>query len=313
MPRPLKVGLVMPDVEGMYDGRMVRWPDIAALARTAEDVGFDSLWLGDHFLYRFPGLGSWGVWESWSLMAALAASTERVELGTMVTVTPWRPPGLLAKIVDTVEEVSGGRVILGVGAGSHQAEFPAFGYDGWGDRISRFEEEIQILTTLLRTGRIDHQGTYHTLRDCELRPRGPRPQGPPVMVGAVGDRMLRIAARYGDSWNIPWRHDVQEVITEVARGEEVCREVGRDPATLARSVCLHVDVPGLESQLPEILRESRSEAIKGDVGEVAEALRGYARAGVSHLQVWLDPANPAAVEAFAPVLQELDRTVGSDG
>jgi alkanesulfonate monooxygenase SsuD/methylene tetrahydromethanopterin reductase-like flavin-dependent oxidoreductase (luciferase family) len=231
----------------------------------------------------------------------------------MVTVTPWRPPGLLAKIVDAVEEISGGRVILGVGAGSHQAEFPAFGYDGWGDRISRFEEEIQILTTLLRTGRIDHQGTYHTLRDCELRPRGPRPEGPPVMVGAVGDRMLRIAARYGDSWNIPWRHDVQEVITEVARGEEVCREVGRDPATLARSVCLHVDVPGLESLLPEILRESRSEAIKGDVGEVAEALRGYARAGVSHLQVWLDPANPAAAEAFAPVLQELDRTVGSEG
>src|SRR5205807_9747200 len=127
------------------------------------------------------------------LLTALAAVTERVELGTMVTVTPWRNPGLFAKMVTAVEDVSGGRVILGLGAGSHEPEFPAFGFDGWGDRIDRFEEELQIIRTLLREGRIDHQGKYHTLRDCELRPRGPRAEGPPIMVGAVGPRMLRIA------------------------------------------------------------------------------------------------------------------------
>src|SRR2546423_10828772 len=148
--RPLKVGLLTPCVEGMSEGGSASWRDMADLARAAEDTGFDSLWTGDHLLYRFPGVPEMGTWEAWSLITGLAAVTTRVELGTMVGVTPWRNPGLLAKIVTGAEEVSGGRVILGLGAGSHEPEFPAFGYDSWGDRIDRFEEELQIVATLLR-------------------------------------------------------------------------------------------------------------------------------------------------------------------
>lgn len=278
------------------------------MARTAEDVGFDSLWVADHLLYRFPDLPSFGIWECWSLMAGLAATTSRVELGTIVTVTPWRNPALFAKMVDTVEEISGGRVILGLGAGSHQPEFPAFGYDSWEHKVSRFEEEIGIIHTLLRTGRIDHQGRFHTLRDCELRPRGPRPEGPPIMVGAVGPRMLRILATYADEWNLPWRPTVEELIEMNPRGDEACAKVGRDPATLRRSACLQVDLPGSErSGTSDLVRAARARAIRGDYAEIAATLRGYANAGVAHVQLWIDPGSPAGIETFGRVLEELDR------
>ncbi|MEX1158860.1 MAG: LLM class flavin-dependent oxidoreductase [Thermomicrobiales bacterium] len=306
--RPLKVGLLLPHLEGWYEGGTARWVDLAAMARTAEDVGFDSLWVADHLLYRFPEMPAFGIWECWSLMAGLAATTSRVELGTIVSVTPWRNPALFAKMVDTVEEISGGRVILGLGAGSHQPEFPAFGYDSWEHRVSRFEEEIGIIHTLLRTGRIDHEGRFHTLRDCELRPRGPRPEGPPIMVGAMGPRMLRILASYADEWNIPWRQTVDELIAVNPRGDEACRKVGRDPATLRRSACLQVDLPGSEtSGTSDLVRSSRARAIRGDYAEIAATLRAYAGAGVAHVQLWIDPGTQAGVEAFGRVLEELDR------
>lgn len=306
--RPLKVGMLIPHLEGWYDGGTARWADMEAMARTAEDVGFDSLWVADHLLYRFPDVPSFGIWECWSLMAGLAAVTNRVELGTIVTVTPWRNPALFAKMVDTVEEISGGRVILGLGAGSHQPEFPAFGYDSWDHKVSRFEEEIGIIRTLLREGRIDHQGRFHTLRDCELRPRGPRPEGPPIMVGAMGPRMLRILATYADEWNIPWRQTVEELIEVSPRADEACVKVGRDPATLRRSACLQIDLPGSDlSGTSDLVRSSRARAIRGDYVEIAETLRGYASAGVSHLQLWLDPSTPAGIESFGRVLEELDR------
>jgi alkanesulfonate monooxygenase SsuD/methylene tetrahydromethanopterin reductase-like flavin-dependent oxidoreductase (luciferase family) len=303
----MKIGMLLPHLEGTYVGGTARWEDMATMARVAEDVGFDSLWVADHLLYRFPEVPEFGVWECWSLMAGLAAITNRVELGTIVSVTPWRNPALLAKMVDTVEEISGGRVILGLGAGSHQPEFPAFGYDSWDHKVSRFEEEISIISTLLRTGEIDHEGTYHTLRECVLRPRGPRPEGPPIMVGAMRPRMLRILATYADEWNIPWRQTVEDLNEVNPLADEACRKVGRDPSTLRRSACLQVDLPGYEAWPGhEMLRAGRTRAIRGDYAEIAETLRGYADAGVSHIQLWLDPNNIEGIEAFGRVLELLD-------
>jgi alkanesulfonate monooxygenase SsuD/methylene tetrahydromethanopterin reductase-like flavin-dependent oxidoreductase (luciferase family) len=299
----------LPHLEGSYLGVTARWEDLAAMARAAEDVGFDSVWVADHMLYRFPDIATFGAWECWSLVAALSAVTQRVELGTMVSVTPWRAPGLFAKILDTIEEISGGRVIAGLGAGSHEAEFPAFGFDFWHERVSRFEEEIKILHNLLKTGRVDHQGKYHSLADCELRPRGPRPEGPPIMIGAHGPRMVKLAATYADEWNIAWRQNIDDVIAEEARGDEVCRSIGRDPSTLRRSVALLVDLP-IKDDFPgsELLRQGRAQAISGDYPEIAERLKAYANAGISQVQLWLDPANVAGIEAFGRVLEELDRS-----
>lgn len=302
----MKIGLFLPHLEGTYEGGNAGWSELKDVARTAENVGFDSLWVADHLLYRIPGIEPFGTWECWSLVTAVAAVTERVEIGTMVSVTPWRNPGLFAKIIDTAEEISGGRIIAGLGAGSHDAEFPAFGFDSWDHRITRFEEEIAILSTLLREGRITHEGRFRKLEDCELRPRGPRAGGPPIMVGAVGPRMLRLTVEHADMWNIPWRHHLADVKSELARGDEACAKAGRDPSTLARSVCLQVDLPRpAGGSRGDLLDQSRTTVVKGSNDEIAAHLKSYSDAGVAHVQLWLDPVTPAALESFAPVLAAL--------
>jgi alkanesulfonate monooxygenase SsuD/methylene tetrahydromethanopterin reductase-like flavin-dependent oxidoreductase (luciferase family) len=306
--RPLKVGAFIPHLEGMYEnGGTPGWAEMKAIAQAAEGAGFDSIWVADHLLYRIPGMESFGTWECWTMVSALAAVTNRVEIGTMVSVTLWRNPGLFAKILDTAEEVSGGRIIAGLGAGSHDAEFPAFGFEGWNNRVTRFEEDIAILAKLLRTGRITHNGRFRTLEDCELRPRGPRPEGPPIMIGAVGPRMLKTAVEHADQWNIPWRHDLADVVSEIERGDKACVDFGRDPATLSKSVCLQVDMPrGPDNPRTDLMEQSRAQALKADA--IADHLRSYAEAGVSHVQLWLDPSTPEAVASFGEVLADLDRS-----
>src|SRR5215211_254506 len=198
--RPLKVGLILPDTEREMGGETARWSDLVVMARMAEDLGFDSIWNADHLIYRFPDKDVQGPWESWSLLAALAAVTSRVEIGPLVSCTSFRNPALLAKTADTVEEISGGRLILGLGAGWHEPEYIAFGYP-FDHRVGRFAEAIRIIAGLLREGRVDFEGTYYQARDCELRPRGPRTSGPPIMIGTTGDRMLRLTAEFADLWN----------------------------------------------------------------------------------------------------------------
>ena len=177
--RPLKIGLVVPVFED-DDGHTPRWNEIKASAQHAEAAGFDSLWLPDHLIYDYGNSGRplHGVWECWSILTSLAAVTTRVEIGTTVVCTSFRNPALLAKMADTVDEISGGRLILGLGAGNHEPEFRAFGYPF--DHLSgRFEESLQIIRGLLRNGKVDFQGQYYTARECELRPRGPTRLGPP--------------------------------------------------------------------------------------------------------------------------------------
>ena len=306
--RPLKLGLHLPNADGMTPGATARWAEIVAIGRRAEELGFDSLWVMDHLLLRFTG---WeeapvGVWEGWSLLAAVAASTVRVELGPLVTCTSFRNPALLAKMADTVDEISGGRLILGLGAGWNEPEFHAFGYP-YDHRASRFEEALIIITTLLRDGRIDFAGSYYTARECELRPRGPRPHGPPIMIGTTGERMLRLAARYADQWNVDWINQATEIPPLREKVDAACMAVGRDPSTLARTVAIMVDLPDRHRRPHDDLVASiREGAASGQPEELAAHLRAYAAEGIEHVQVWLDPCTLAGVEAFAPVLELLD-------
>src|SRR5215510_14626184 len=154
MARPCRVGVQLPEVE-----RSVAWPELIAMARTAEEVGFDSVWVGDHLLYDLPGGGSRGPCEAWTSLAALAAVTRRVELGPLVASTSFHAPAMLAKQAATVDAISGGRLILGLGAGWNEREYRAFGFP-YDNRVSRFEEAFTIIRTLLREGRIDFDGTY---------------------------------------------------------------------------------------------------------------------------------------------------------
>jgi probable F420-dependent oxidoreductase len=278
------------------------------MVRAIEDLGYDSIWLGEHLLYRWADRPSRGPWEAWTMMAAIAASTSRVEFGPLVACTNFHNPALLAKQAATIDEISGGRLILGLGAGWNETEFRAFGFP-FDHRIDRFEEAFTIIRTLLRDGAIDFDGRFYQARDCELLPRGPRPNGPPLMIGSVGPRMLRITMPHADSWNV-WFADTGNSPAGVPRlrdlVDDACREAGRDPADVERTVAVQVRFPGGQGRIQGDFAKPSDPPLEGSPDEMAEELRAYARAGIGHVQLVIDPITRDAIEAFAPVLRLLD-------
>jgi alkanesulfonate monooxygenase SsuD/methylene tetrahydromethanopterin reductase-like flavin-dependent oxidoreductase (luciferase family) len=301
--RPLKVGIILPDTEREMGGETPRWRDLDAMARFVEEAGFDSLWVFDHLIYRSEGLEPQGPWECWSNLAALAAITSRVEIGPVVCCTSFRNPALLAKIADTVEEISGGRLILGIGAGWNEPDYKEFGFP-YDHRVSRFEEALIIMHGLLRTSHVDFEGTYYSARDCELRPRGPRPEGPPIMIGSSAPRMLGLLAKYGDIWNAWGLQTVDEVIEHREKVDAAMLAAGRDPATVERTVALLVDLPtatGRPSETEKVGFKARTPE------ELAEHLFRYAEEGISHVQLMLDPNTLAGMEVAARTLELLDK------
>jgi probable F420-dependent oxidoreductase len=301
--RPLKVGIFLPLIERPGVDGQAGWAELKEMSILAEDAGFDSLWIPDHFLFRHPGQGTTAVWEAMSILAALAAITKKVEIAPLVLCTGFRNPALLAKMADTIDEISGGRLILGIGAGWHKPEYDAFGYP-FDNRVSRFEEAIQIISGLLKTGKIDFEGKYTSARDCELRPRGPRPEGPPIMVGSSGPRMLRLMATYADQWNSNWRNDASELLPLIAAVQEACTEVGRDPNTMVLTAGVQIDLPGATGGRTG---SGGTAPMKGTPEEIAAKLREYAKVGISHVQLLPEPNTPQAIEALAPVLEHLDK------
>jgi probable F420-dependent oxidoreductase len=304
MTRPLRVGIQLPEVE-----REVRWPEMVELARTIEDAGFDAIWVGEHLLYRWPDIPARGPWEAWTMLAALAASTTRVSLGPLVAATSFHNPALLAKQAATIDEIAGGRFVLGLGAGWNETEFRAFGFT-YDHRIDRFEEAFTIIRTLLQEGRIDYEGRFYQARDCELLPR-PRPGGPPLLIGSNGPRMLRIVAPHVQAWNT-WYADTDNRPEGVARLKDIvdaaARDVGRDPAEIARTVAVHVRMRGGQGRtMGDTSTTRRIVPLEGPPEVIAEGLRAYAAVGVSEVQVVLDPIDRRSVERFAAVLPILDR------
>jgi alkanesulfonate monooxygenase SsuD/methylene tetrahydromethanopterin reductase-like flavin-dependent oxidoreductase (luciferase family) len=286
--RALKVGLFLSTAEGS-SGR--RWNYLKAMARHAEAAGFDSLWVADHLLFPFsnPEERAPGRWECWSVLSALAAVTSRVELGTLVICTSFRNPALLAKMADTVEEINSGRLTLGLGAGWFEAEYQAFGYP-FDHRLGRFEESLQIIQGLLRGRAIDFLGQYHQVRNLELRPRGPRPNGPPILIGARADkpRSLRLTAQYADQWNTTQAHIAADIAPIRDAVDNACVKVGRDPATLLGTAHLLIDLPGSETgHVPGWVRAHRSArpVLSGTTEELGRHLRAFARAGIANVQV----------------------------
>jgi alkanesulfonate monooxygenase SsuD/methylene tetrahydromethanopterin reductase-like flavin-dependent oxidoreductase (luciferase family) len=303
--RPLKVGVQLPEVE-----REVRWPELRDMAQAAEDIGFDSLWVGDHLLYRRPD-GNVGPWEVWTSLAGLAAATKRVEIGPLVASTSFHSPPMLAKLAATVDEISGGRLILGLGAGWNEPDYTAYGFP-FDQRVSRFEEAFTIVRTLLRDGRIDFEGKFYTARDCELLPRGAterHPNGPPLMVGSTSPRMLAITTPHVDAWN-EW-HDKfgnspEAIAPLAAQVDDAARAAGRDPWEIARTVTVLVHLTGSQGR-----RSSYAQPAPPHDGtkpeEMAAILRRYAAAGISHVQLVLDPITVESITEFAPVLEALDK------
>jgi probable F420-dependent oxidoreductase len=303
--RPLGVGVQLPEVE-----REVRWPELRAIARTAEQAGFDSIWFGDHLLYRYASGETRGPWEAWTTLAGLAEATERVALGPLVAATAFHSPFMLAKQAATVDEISGGRLVLGLGAGWNDTEFAALGAP-FDHRISRFEEAFTIVRTLLATGYIDFQGQFFSAREAELLPRPVRPGGPPILIGSSGPRMLAATIPYVDAWNA-WYADTGNRPEGVERlratVDEAAVAAGRDPAEIERTVAVQVRMPGgagriMGDQDPRMTVTP----LEGPPEVIAEGLRAYAREGIGHVQLVVDPITEASVVALARVLEVLDR------
>ena len=299
----MKVGVQLPEVE-----REVRWPELLDMTRAIEDLGYDSVWVGEHLLYRWADRPPRGPWEAWTMLAAIAAATSRIELGPLVACTNFHNPALLAKQAATIDEISGGRFILGLGAGWNETEFRAFGYP-FDHRIDRFEEAFTIIRTLLQDGAIDFDGTYYQARDCELIPRGPRPAGPPLMIGSKGPRMLRMTLPHVQSWNV-WFADTGNVPAGVPPLREqvdaIAREVGRDPAAIERTVAVQVRLPDGQGRVQGNDDQPTHPPLEGSPDEMAEILRAYAAEGIAHVQLVMDPITIGSIEAFAPALARLD-------
>jgi probable F420-dependent oxidoreductase len=294
----LRVGVQLPEVE-----REVRWVELAEMARLAEAVGFESIWVGDHLLYRSGSIAR-GPWEAWSVLAALAAITERVEIGPLVAATSFHAPAMLAKKAATVDEISGGRLILGLGAGWNEVEYRAFGFR-FDRRVSRFEEAFTIIRTLLREGAVDFRGEFYEAEQCELLPRPTRPGGPPLMVGSMGERMLRITLPHVAAWNAwyEWYGNRPDGLADlVGRIDAACRAVGRDPAEVEYTAAVLVAPLTPEGRLDWDADRRGAAPVTGSAAEISAVLRRMHDAGVDHLQLVLDPISPESIEACAEVL-----------
>lgn len=294
-PQNVKVGLYLPNGDGKMSPGIYRWNDVLRLAKATEAAGLDSVWVADHMTFRLNDEPPEGRWECWQMLGALAAVTNRVELGSLVTCMAFRNPALLAKIAETTDEISDGRVILGLGAGWHEPEFTSYGFP-FDHRASRFEEGFRIVYDLIRTGESNFQGHYYSTDHATMHPRGPRNGSMPIMVGTDGPRLLQLTAQYADIWNTTWTFTADETVGRLAALDAACEQVGRDPDSIGRSACIFVDVAGAKGVYTQYgISTPNPRSPEG----VAELIGSYAAVGMDHLMVWLDPYTEDAIEQLA--------------
>ncbi|HEY3943807.1 MAG TPA: LLM class flavin-dependent oxidoreductase [Solirubrobacteraceae bacterium] len=287
------MGVQLPEVE-----RRASWSDYRAMARAAEEVGFDSIWVGDHLLYRGDGRPERGPWESWTLLAALATATERVRLGPLVACAAFHPPALLAKMAATIAEVSGGRFTLALGAGWNDVEFRAFGLP-FDHRVARFEESFAVLRRLLAGERVTLRGRYWQADDAVLLP--PRVQRPRLMIGSNGRRMLACALPHVEAWNT-WYEDYGNSAEGFAhlneRTSTAAREAGRDPGEIVRSACVFVALDPGCTERPII---PHAPAVEG-LTRIAEHLRELADAGADEAILVVSPITETSIRQLGDVV-----------
>jgi alkanesulfonate monooxygenase SsuD/methylene tetrahydromethanopterin reductase-like flavin-dependent oxidoreductase (luciferase family) len=280
--RPLQVGVQLPEVE-----REVRWPERLAIARTAERRGFDSVWVGDHMLYRGDGREERGPWDVWTTLAALAAATKRVRLGPLVASTAFHPPGVIARMAAAIDEISSGRFVLGVGTGWNETEFRAFGIP-FDYKVSRFEEAFTIIRRLLAGERVTFDGRFYEAEDAVILPR-PR-RRVPLLVGSAGPRVLALASPHADWWNCwySWYGNTPTGFAELS---------SRFAGPFRRSACVLVSVDGGAGE-----RASEEDAPPVEAASLKAHLDALADAGADEAILVLDPITEDSVAAVAEAL-----------
>lgn len=277
----MRIGAMLPFSDEDGPGRLPTWAEISAFATHAEAVGLDSLWASDHVLSGSMDEPTEAVHESWTIVSALAATTIRIGLGQLVMCVSYRSPALLAKMAVTADEVSGGRLTLGVGAGWYEPEYRAFGWP-FDHRVARFDEALQIIRPLLAGKRVTLDGRFHQVRDAVLLPPPPRPI--PVLIAGNRPRMLRLTATYADAWNTAWYWEPDDRLYQrLADLTAALDTEQRDPATLRRTVGLDWD-----SAKPD----------RG-VDDLARVLDAYDRLGIDELIVLAQPCTPESLDGLA--------------
>jgi alkanesulfonate monooxygenase SsuD/methylene tetrahydromethanopterin reductase-like flavin-dependent oxidoreductase (luciferase family) len=315
-PERLKLGLILPT----WTTTDLHWSEILGIASTAAEVGFDALYVTDHLLLPSnnaelkrragvdfpddPEVELEGYLECFTVLAALAVAIPGVAIGSFVASTGYRNPGLVAKMAATIDDISGGRLVLGLGAGDSEGEHLTFGFPHE-QRVGRFEEALQITRDLFSKDTLDYDGAHHRLRGARLLPGGPRQGGPPILIGTLnpGPRMRRLVAQYADIWN-GWLGytdaSPESAAAQLMIIDAVCREHGRDPNTLMATTALRAAMPG-SGYVPR----PDERPLSGQPHEMAETLRGHARLGIAEVQVALTMGGTEGVLAFAPVIEEL--------
>lgn len=295
-----EVGVVLPTMQYGSERTTTRWRDLRVMAQAAESIGFDTLWIADELLWRAgEGRPHQGAWDGISMAAAAAAVTSRIKVGTWVMSALHRNPGIIAKTAETLDEISEGRFIFGLGAGHEwpgQARF--FGLPE--DRIfARFDEALKVIVPLMRAGHADFQGEFHVANDLPQQPVGPRPGRIPLLIGGNGPKGQRHAALHADTWSgyAEERAHVDELGPRLATLDAICAEVGRDPVSIGRGAGVSVN--------PTLPAGARPDVISGEPEQIADALRSLRDAGYTQVDLMLSPGTVAAFHAMAPVVELL--------
>jgi alkanesulfonate monooxygenase SsuD/methylene tetrahydromethanopterin reductase-like flavin-dependent oxidoreductase (luciferase family) len=292
-----QLGIVLPLMQYGSDRTTVRWDELRAMALRAEAIGFDVVWTPDELLWRAREGAPHGAWDGISMAGAVAAVTSTARFGTWVQSALHRNPGIIAKTAETLDEISGGRFVFGLGAGHEwPGQARAFGLPE--ERIfARFEEALAVIVPLLRDGHADVEGEFHVARDLLQAPRGPRPGRIPLLIGGNGPKGQRHAVRHADTWSgyVEEHASVSEVGPRIVSLERICAEEGRDPATIGRSIGVQVN--------PFLAAEARADVISGPPAAMAEQLLAFRDAGYTQAELMFGPGTLEALEALAPVVE----------
>jgi alkanesulfonate monooxygenase SsuD/methylene tetrahydromethanopterin reductase-like flavin-dependent oxidoreductase (luciferase family) len=296
---PFQIGVVLPLAQFGPERVTPRWPELREIALRSEALGFDTLWLPDELLWFVPDEPPRGVWDGVSMAGAAAALTSRIKIGSWVLSALHRNPGIIAKTAETLDEISGGRFIFGLGAGHEwPGQARAFGLPE--DRIfARFDEALQIIVPLLRTGRADFEGVFHAARELVQQPIGPRPNAIPLLIGGNGPKAQRYAALHADVWSgyAEKRAHVDELGPRLATLDAICEEIGRDPASIGRGAGISVNPMEPSGWRPSV--------ISGPSEEIADGLRSFREVGFTQVDIMLSPGTVEAIDAMAPVVELL--------
>lgn len=306
------IGLCLPTWP-LRDGSYASWPQMRRLAQSMEALGVDTLWVPDHLQRTTPKRGTFGFWECWTILTAAAEATSRIGIGPFIACTGFRNPALLAKMAETLDEVSGGRVVLGLGSGVPERDpsWSAFGYDA-SRHVSKYGEAVEIVARLVHDGALTFEGEHYRVDEAVIEPRGPRAGAMTVFAAGLGDRTAQIAARHADQINVNRAiTNEADALEVVAIARRACEAVGRDPATLGVTGWARVAVDD------DGLATDKAGCLVGGPADVAATVRAARAAGVEHLTMYVGTADdpsplPAltddTLERFAPFLEAIRAT-----